>query len=210
MEEVEIEIVLNELPDVPGLIEGLGAHMDMVPESLGMTSTYDRLVDTADFALLAKDHTLRVRQKLENVYGGSEFRLTYKFPLREHDRLFIRREKKLTVPQTEYDKVLELLSSLVSGVTDDRLEATLVIEELAREVNLGPKGAQLNIAVDECRYSLPDAPDDESLEYVLEIESHGVSDDTVLKAADWVLKQTGGREAKQCKYARGLRKLGRL
>lgn len=210
MEEVEIEVVLNEMPDVPRAIEGLAEHMGMPPQSLGMTSTFDRLVDTEDYALLAKDHTLRVRQKLENVYGGGEFRLTYKFPLRDHDRLFIRREKKLTVAHTDYAKVMDLLSSLVSGVTDDKLYAMLIIEELAREANLGPKGSQLNIAVDHCRYSLPDENGNQAEEYVFEIESHGVSDDMVLKAADWVLKEIGGREAKQCKYSRGLRKLGRL
>jgi hypothetical protein len=45
---------------------------------------------------------------------------------------------------------------------------------------------------------------------VFEIESHGVGEDAILKAADWVLAKYGGRLAAQGKYARGMRLLGKL
>src|SRR6185503_13288837 len=99
MEEVEVEIVLPELPDVPRAVEGIGALLGLEPQSLGMTSTYDRMVDTSDMALLSKNSSLRVRQKLENVYAGSEFRLTYKYRTKDHDRLFVREEQKLRLTE---------------------------------------------------------------------------------------------------------------
>ena len=55
MEEIEIEIVLPSLPDVPREVEGLGQLLGLQPESLGMTSTYDRMLDTPDMALLSKN-----------------------------------------------------------------------------------------------------------------------------------------------------------
>jgi len=210
VEEIEVEIVLPEMPDVPRAVEGLAAYMELEPESLGMTSTVDRMVDTEDMVLLSQDHSLRVRQKVENVFAGNQIRLTYKYPLKEHARLFIREEQKLTLFEPEYEPVLQLLSNMSSGVAGQSLITVLQIDELAREANLGPKGQQLNISVDQCTYSLPGQGMRTMGEGVFEIESHGVSEDLVLKAADWVLKNLGGREAAQCKYARGLRLLGKL
>lgn len=210
MREVEIEIVLRELPDVPRVIEGLATHIDLQPESLGMTSTIDRMVDTDDLALLSQDHSLRVRQKLENVYAGQEIRLTYKYPLEEHERLFIRAEEKLKLTEPDFDQALSLLSHLARGVSGQPLKPVLQIEELAREANLGPKGEQMNIAVDHCTYHLPGHDKPTAEEFVLEIESHGVPDDLVMRAADWVRKELGGREAKQAKYYRGMQLLGQL
>jgi hypothetical protein len=208
--EIEIEIVLPEEPDVPRAVEGLAQYLGLTPESLGMTSTLDRLVDTADMALLAKDHSMRVRQKLDNMYRGQEVRLTYKYPEREHERLMIRREKKVKLTDTDYDSVLAVLSNLVDGVAGHRLTSMLNISELAREANLGPRGEQLNISVDHCTYSIPGDDAKTAEEHVFELESHGVSEDLVLTAADWVVKEFGGREAKQAKYPRGLRLLGKL
>lgn len=210
MLEIEIEIVLPEAPDVPRAVEGLAAYLGLTPESLGMTSTFDRLVDTEDMALLAKDHSLRVRQKLENMYHGQEVRLTYKYPEREHERLMIRREKKLKLADTDYDSVLSVLSHLMDGVAGHQMTSMLNINELAREANLGPKGEQLNLSVDHCVYSIPGDDDKTAEEHVFELESHGVSEDLVLTAADWVVKELGGREARQAKYPRGLRLLGKL
>ncbi|MCH7471829.1 hypothetical protein IIA79_02625 [bacterium] len=210
MEEVEVEIVLEELPDVPRAVEGLAAHLGLAPHSLGMTSTLDRMVDTEDMALLAKDHSLRVRQKLENIYAGSEFRLTYKYPLEEHERLFIRDEQKLKLSEPDFDAVLRLLSHITQGVSGAKLSDILHIEELAREAHLGPQGAQVNVSIDECVYTLPGEEEPAPKEFVFEIESHGVEREIILKAADWVLSEVGGRLAVQCKYARGLRLLGKL
>src|SRR5438552_19186638 len=116
MEEVEVEIVLPELPDAPRAVEGLAEALGLAPESLGMTSTFDRMVDTPDLALLSKNCSLRVRQKLENVYAGNEIRLTYKRPVREHEKLFIRDEKKLRLTEPDYDAVLAMLSVVAEGV----------------------------------------------------------------------------------------------
>jgi hypothetical protein len=209
MEEVELEIVLNSLPDVPQVIEGLAQFMQLKPESLGMTSTHDRFVDTDDMVLLSQEHSLRVRQKVENVYAGNQVRLTYKFPLDQHELLFIRRERKLTLLEPEYERVLAVLSSLAQGVGGQELTTIMVVDELAREANLGPKGARLNISVDQCSYSLPDGSRTAD-EVVFEVESHGIGREAVLKAGEWVLANVGGRIAKQPKYARGLRLLGRL
>lgn len=210
MIEIESEIVLDSLPKWPEIVKRLAQFTGLELQDKGMTSTFDRLVDTEDLALLAKNHSLRVRQKLDNVYQGSEIRLTYKFPVRDHERLFIRREKKLTLPQTGYDNAMDLLSNLVAGITDDPLKAIMIIEELAHEAYLGPKDARLCISLDQCTYSLPRRQSTQKKEIVLEIESHGLPDEVVLKAADWVLKEYGGREAIQPKYARGMRILGRL
>lgn len=209
MEEIEVEIVMPELPDMPRAIEGLGELLGLEPQSLGMTSTFDRMVDTDDLALLSKNCSLRVRQKLENVYAGNEFRLTYKYPLRPHEKLFIRDEQKLRLTEPDYDAVLGLLSHVADGVAGHLMETQLVINELAREANLGPKGRRVNLSLDQCTYTLPDAPES-AQEIVFEIESHGVSDAVILQAADWVMAKFGGRLAAQCKYARGMRLLGRL
>ena len=209
MKEIELEIVLNELPDVPSVVEGLAEFMRLKPESLGMTSTHDLFVDTDDMVLLSQDHSLRVRQKLENVFAGNQVRLTYKYPEEEHAKLFIRRERKLTLLEPDYERVLAVLSSLAQGVGGQELKTMLVIDELAREANLGPKGARLNLSVDHCTYSLPDS-DRTAEEVVFELESHGLSREDVLAAGDWVLERVGGRIAKQPKYARGLRLLGQL
>ena len=210
MEEIEVEIILQEAPDVPRIVEGLAAHLGLEPESLGMTSTFDRMVDTEDMALLSQENSLRVRQKLENTFSGNEFRLTYKQQLRDHERLFIRDEQKLTLSEPEFESVLQLLSSLAQGVSGQQLQTILEIRELAREANLGPKGAQVNLSVDHCTYHLPGSDEPGAEEHVLEIESHGVDEATIIKAADWVIKELGGREAAQPKYARGLRKMGQL
>jgi hypothetical protein len=224
MEEVEVEIVLEELPDVPRLVEGLAQFLGLEPHSLGMTSTFDRFVDTADLALLSKEQSLRVRQRLENMYSGGEFRLTYKTPLRRHERLFIRSEEKLKLADANVESVIAVLGAMTEGITGQRLVPMLNITELAREANLGPKGGRVNVSVDACTYSLPEAGSGtgaialysstgggaSATEYVLEIESHGVDDATIERAADWALKQTGGRLAVQSKYARGMRMLGRL
>jgi inorganic triphosphatase YgiF len=209
MEEIEVEIVLPSLPDVPRAVEGISSLLDLEPQSLGMTSTFDRMLDTDDLALLSKDCSLRVRQKLENVYAGNEFRLTYKYPIREHDRLFIRDEQKLRLTEPDYNAVQSLLSHMTHGVSGQLLQTQLAINEIAREANVGPKGGRLNISVDHCIYSLPDSPDTAE-EIVFELESHGIGEDALLRAADWVLANLGGRVAAQCKYARGMRLLGRL
>lgn len=210
MEELEVEIILDKLPDVPRLVEGLAKFMALEPESLGMTSTFDRMVDSEDLALLSQEHSLRVRQKLDNVYRGNEIRLTYKRLLREHERLFIRDEQKLKLTEPEYEPVLELFSNLAVGVGGQPLNTVIELRELAREANLGPLGARLNMSVDQVNYYRPGADDAGGEEIVLELESHGVGEAGVLTAADWVLKQYGGREAAQPKYARGLRLLGLL
>jgi hypothetical protein len=210
MSDIVSEIVLPELPDVPRAVEGLGKYLGLTPESLGMTSTFDRMVDTEDMALLSIDDSLRVRQKLENVYAGSEVRLTYKRLLEAHERLLIRDELKLKLTEPDYGNVLEMLASISRGLTGHAMQTMLIIEELAREANLGPKGARLNISVDHSRYRLPEQDEAGGEEFVFEIESHGLPEDSVLKAADWVLREIGGREARQCKYARGLRLLGKL
>jgi hypothetical protein len=209
MQEIEVEIVLPELPDMPRAVEGLGELLGLQPQSMGMTTTYDRMVDTDDLALLSKDCSLRVRQKLENVYAGNEFRLTYKYPMGEHERLFIRGEQKLRLTEPDFDGVLSMLSHICEGVAGHPMLTQLVINELAREANLGPKGQRLNLSLDQCTYSLPDAPETAE-EIVFEIESHGVGEDAILKAADWVLAKYGGRLAAQGKYARGMRLLGKL
>lgn len=209
MEEIEIEIVLPAMPDVPRAVEGLGTLLGLQPESLGMTSTYDRMLDTEDMALLSKNCSLRVRQKLENVYAGNEFRLTYKYPIREHDKLFIRDEQKLRLTEPDYSAVLSLLSHMTHGVSGQVLNTQLAINEIAREANIGPRGGRLRLSVDQCIYSLPDSPETAE-EVVLELESHGIGEDDLLRAADWVLEQFGGRLAAQSKYPRAMRMLGRL
>ena len=210
MEEVEVEIILPTMPEVAHVVEGLAGHLGLGLQTLGMTSTYDRLVDTEDFALLSQDHSLRVRQKLDNVYQGEEFRLTYKVPLRGHDRLLIREESKLRLSEPAFEPVLGVLSNVAHGVSGQRLGTVLEIRELAREANLGPAGAQVNISVDQCDYYSPGEDDPGAQEVVFEIESHGVDDDVILKAADWVVRELKGREAAESKYARGLRMLGKL
>lgn len=210
MEEIEVEIVLDAMPDVVRVVEGLGQHLKLAPESLGMTSTFDRLLDTEDLALLAKDHSLRVRQKLENVYSGNEWRLTYKHPLRQHDLLFIRNEEKVKLIDPDFGAVLNILSALSRGISGQRMAPALLIHELAREANLGPKGGRINISVDRCTYSLPEDESRTAEEIVFEIESHGASEDLILQAAEWVLAEVGGRVASNSKYPRGLRLLGKL
>lgn len=209
MEEVEVEIVLERLPDVPRLVEGLGKFLGLEPASMGMTSTFDRLLDTDAHDFLVKEQSLRVRQKLENVYSGGEFRLTYKRPLRTHERLLIRDEEKLKLADTDIETVIQVLGAMAEGIAGHGLSSKLLINELAREANLGPRGERVNLSVDTTTYSLPDS-DVTAQEFVLEIESHGVDDDTILRACDWVLTEIGhGRVATQGKYARGLKLLGR-
>jgi hypothetical protein len=210
VEELEVEIILDSLPDVPRLVEGLAKYMALEPESLGMTSTFDRMVDTEDLVLLSQEHSLRVRQKLDNVYRGNEIRLTYKRLLREHERLFIRDEQKLKLTEPEFEPVLALFSNLAVGIGGQPLSTVIELRELAREANLGPLGARLNMSVDQVNYFRPGVDDASSEEIVVELESHGVGEAGVLTAADWVLKQYGGREAAQSKYGRGLRRLGLL
>lgn len=210
MEEVEVEIVLDTVPDVQRIVDGLADHLGLTPELKGMTSTFDRMLDTEDFALLSQDHSLRVRQKLGNIYTGNEFRLTYKYPLREHERLFIRAEEKMKLADPDYDAVLSMLSNITWGVSGQRLKTQVHINELANEVNLGPRGKQVNLSIDQCTYTLADDPQRSAGEVVFEIESHGVGHDIILAASDWVMEQIGGREAARCKYSRALQLLGRL
>lgn len=210
MEEVEVEIILPEMPEVARVVDSLAAFLKLELETLGMTSTFDRLVDTSDYALLSQDHSLRVREKLDNMYEGSEFRLTYKVPLRTHDRLLVREESKLKLSGPEFEPVLGVLSNLAQGVSGQRLDSVLEIRELAKEANLGPSGAQVNVSVDQCAYYAPGREEPGAHEVVFEIESHGVDEDTILRAADWVVKELKGREAAEAKYARGLRMLGML
>ena len=209
MEEREIEIVLDESPEPHKLLEGLAHYLELPLQSLGMSTTYDRMVDTADMALLAIDHSLRVRQKLGNVYSGNEFRLTYKKPLQEHDSLFIRDEYKLKLTEPDYASVLEFLGGLTESLVNQKMETVIEINELAREANLGDNGKVLNVSLDECTYTLP-GDEREQHELVFELESHGVSDEVLLKAAAWVRQEFGGRIAAEGKYARGLRLLGQL
>ena len=210
MEELEVEIILPQAPEVPQLVEGLGKLLKLAVHDRGMTSTFDRMLDTDDYALLAQDHSLRVRQKLDNVYAGHGIRLTYKYPLRHHERLFIRNELKVKLAEPDYDQVQSMLSALAGGLSRQKLGTALHIRELANEAYLGEKGARVSLSLDQCTYSLPDQDDGGPVEYVCEIESHGVSEEQILKASDWVLAKLGGREAKESKYARGLRLLGRL
>ncbi|MEZ5337883.1 MAG: CYTH domain-containing protein [bacterium] len=209
MEEREIEIVLEGSPEPHKLLEGLAHHLELPLRSLGMSTTYDRMVDTPDMALLAIDHSLRARQKLGNVYSGNEIRLTYKRPLQEHDVLFIRDEFKLKLTEPDYGSVLQFLGSLTESLVNQRMETILEISELAREAYLGSEQNLLNVSIDECSYSRPDA-EGQAGEFVLELESHGVSDELLLSAADWVLQHYEGRVAAEGKYARGLRLLGQL
>lgn len=209
MEEREIEIVLEELPNHGKLLDGLARHLGLPLQSLGMTTTYDRMVDTSDMALLAIDHSLRVRQKLGNVFSGNEFRLTYKRPRQEHEVLFIRDEFKLKLTEPDFSSVIEFLGGLTESLVNQQMATVLEINELAREANLGDSGKVLNVSLDECSYSLPDG-NTEKHEYVFELESHGVSDDVLLSAAEWVRQNHGGRIAAEGKYARGLRLLGQL
>jgi hypothetical protein len=164
-----------------------------------------------------------VRQRLENVYTGGEFRLTYKTPLRPHERLFIRNEEKLKLADTNVEAVMGVLGAMTEGITGHRLEPILTITELAREANIGPKGNRVNVSIDNCTYHLPEGSGAgatpagavtgggaQATEYVLELESHGVDEATIERACDWALSNIGGRLAVQSKYARGLRLLGKL
>jgi inorganic triphosphatase YgiF len=209
VEELEVEIILPAAPETAEMLPALSKLLGLPLHQRGMTSTFDRMLDTEDFALLAKAHTLRVRQKLDNVYAGNEIRLTYKYPLRQHDRLFIRAEHKLKLVEPEYSEVERVLNALAGGLSGQKLHTALHIRELASEAYLGEKGARVSVSFDQCSYSLPDH-DDGPQEFVLELESHGVGEDIILKAADWVISELGGREAAQGKYARGLRLLGKL
>ncbi|MDQ3023719.1 MAG: CYTH domain-containing protein, partial [bacterium] len=185
--------------------------LELETQSLGMTSTFDRFLDTHDLALLSKDQSLRVRQRLENMYSGGEFRLTYKTPLRPHERLFIRNEEKLKLADSNIDSVMGVMGAMTEGITGHRLVPLLTITELAREANLGSKGGRVNVSIDSCSYHLPgDDNGPTAQEYVLELESHGVDEATIERALEWALKETGGRLAVQSKYARGLRLLGKL
>lgn len=210
MEELEVEIILPEMPEVPELAEGLARLLKLEHHSRGMTSTFDRMLDTDDYALLAQEHTLRVRQKLDNVYAGNEIRLTYKCPLRHHDRLLIRDEHKIKLAEPKFERVQAMLSAMAGGLSRQKLVTALHIRELANESYLGEKGARISLSIDQCTYSLPESDDGGPREYICEIESHGLSEELVLKASDWVLNKYGGREARQAKYPRGLRLLGRL
>lgn len=211
MEELEVELILAQAPEPKAVFEGLAGALGLEYNKRGMTSTFDRMLDTEDFALLAREHSLRVRQKLDNVYAGNEIRLTYKYPLRHHERLFIRAEHKLKLAEPDYGQVLMIVNSINAGLGGAKLHSALHIHELANEAYLGEKGARISVSLDHCTYTLPEAEDAAGpQEYVLELESHGVGEDVILQASDWVIARYGGREAAQGKYARGLRLLGKL
>lgn len=210
MEEVEVEILMDQLPDVPRVVDGLARFLDLEQHSLGQTTTIDRLLDTPERLLQSKGHSLRLRQKLENVYAGKELRLTYKRPLREHDTLFIREETKLKLMEGDSAEAIAMLGALSLGLAGEPLKQWLLIEETAREANIGPKGSRVRVSVDYCTYSLPDNPRAKEQEVVFELESHGVPEGVILNACDWVLNQIGGRLASENKYARGLKLLGKM
>jgi inorganic triphosphatase YgiF len=213
VEEIEVELVLPKLPEPARVMAGLAELFGLEHFSRGMTSTLDRMLDSDDFALLAQGHSLRVRQKLDNVYSGNEYRLTYKCPLREHERLFIRAEHKLKLAEPDFDAVLTMLNSISSGLAGERLLPALHISELAHESYIGPKGGRVSVSLDQCHYSLPGSgaeAGEGTREIVLELEAQGVEEERILAASDWVASELGGREAAESKYARGLRLLGRL
>ncbi len=210
MEEVEVEIIMEQLPDVPRVVDGLARFLDLEQHSLGQTTTLDRLLDTEERQLLAKGHTLRLRQKLENIYAGKELRLTYKKPLRQHDTLFIREETKLKLMEGDSAEAVSMLGALALGLSGQELRQWLLIEETAREANIGPKGSRVRVSIDYCTYSSPDNPRAKEQEVVFELESHGVPEGVILNAADWVINHIGGTIARENKFARGLKMLGKM
>jgi hypothetical protein len=209
MEEVEVEILMDELPDVPKVLDGLARFLDLDQAFLGQTTTLDRLLDTDGQILMKKGHSLRLRQKLENIYAGRELRLTYKMPLREHETLFVREETKLKLMEGDSAEAVAMLAAMSQGFTGERLNTWLLVEETAREANLGPKGSRVRVSIDHCTYSLPDNPRIKEHEIVFELESHGVPEGVILNAYEWVTNHVGGTLAREGKYPRGLKLLGK-
>lgn len=212
MREVEAAFVVEQFY-FKNYVHSLANFLELPFEDpvIGLTKTTDFFLDTLAWTLLEKHNSLRVREKYYADVTRYELRLTFKRELEKHAKLMIREEIKAKFKQGNLASVIELLNELYAALIDNMyLVPKLTVDEIAQEIDFGEPGKKINISFDRVVYIDPKNPDNHKIEYLLELESHGMDEDTLLKAVDWTHKYTGAIPNVEGKYVRGLRLLNLL
>lgn len=212
MREVEAAFVVEQFY-FKNYVRSLANFLELPMEdpSIGLTKTTDFFLDTPEWTLLEKRKSLRVREKYYADNAKYELRLTFKRELEKHAKLMIREEIKAKFKQGNLASVIELLNELYSALIDGHcLVPKITVDEIAQEVDFGEPGKKINVSFDRVVYIDPNNHERHKIEYLLELESHGMDEETLLKAVDWTHKYTGSIPNIEGKYARGLRLLNLL
>lgn len=203
MIEVEAEIALATI-NFEEYAGSLAAKFNLPARDYGLTKVLDVFLDTPDHALLANGCSLRVRQKLEAIYSGGEYRLTFKRPVGRHPRLFVREETKVKLMEHDLAAVIEFSSEFGLGLAGKGMASHLVIDELSYEREVGAEDSHLHLSYDRVSYLHPVTQEPLSQEHILEIEAHGSPSKLILEALEWTLDTFGGEVHKSSKYERGM------
>jgi hypothetical protein len=203
MIEVEAEIALAAI-NFEEYAGALAAKFDLPARDYGLTKVLDVFLDTPDLVLLKSGCSLRVRQKLEAIYSGGEYRLTFKRPVGRHPRLFVREETKVKLMEHDLAAVIEFASEFGCGLAGTGMANQLVIDELSYEREVGPEDSHLHLSYDRVSYLHPATQEPLHQEHALEIEEHGKPSALIIEALDWTLDTFGFEVHRTPKYERGM------
>jgi len=206
MKEIEVEFPLANI-NLDSVIRGVSERFALPLVRRGLTHVKDSFLDTEDFKLLARRCSFRVRQKLEDIYRGLEVRLTFKYPLEDHEFLLIREELKLKTKVESVGQILEFFGGAAHAMLDQRFEVKLNVEESSTEVYLGKAGGILNVSYDRMRILDPRQTGSVLSENALEIEDHGIGRECLIEVKEFIEETYGLVPSVETKYCRGLRLL---
>ncbi len=209
MIESEIEYALANI-DFDEILDRITNWEKLKLIKRGMTHVKDMYLDTDSFHLYERNCTLRVRLKLEDIYQGSQIRLTFKSPLREHPIMLVRDEMKMKLLADDFGIVGEFFGKMSSNLVNEELSYKLIIEETSKEAHLGQEGKKLNVSFDQVRFISLLEPERVISENFFEIEDHGIGEDLLLEIGKKLESTYNLVPCLETKYRRGLRLLGIL
>lgn len=202
MREVEVELIAKSI-DFKPFMEELSGHLGLPLIDWNDGKTSDHYLDTRGKKLLSNKSSLRLREKW---FEGRkpELRLTFKFPLEEHNVLMIRDEVRMRLLETDWKYVVSFMQYIGIAFAGDTLSTQLLIDEYYQEVSLGVPECHLDISYDHVAYISPQNPELHIDEYVIEFEDHGVGNAIVLAAYQFASAKFGYVADTRGKYRRGL------
>jgi len=202
MREVEVEMIAKSI-DFKAFMEELAGYLSIPLIDWSEGKTTDHYLDTRERKLLGNKSRLRLREKL---YEGSKpaIRLTFKFPIEEHDILMIRDEVRLRLIETDWKYVVSFMQHVGIAFAGETLITQLLIDEYYQQVSIGSRECHLDVSYDHVAYICPNSPERYKDEFVIEFEDHGIGRETVLAAYKYTFDKLGFNADRRGKYKRGL------
>lgn len=201
--EVEAELSIPNL-FFKKLADDISSEFKLEAGHLKATKTLDRFFDTDDQDIKRVGGQIRLRQKLDNIYQGNEYRITLKNKIEDDPLLFKREERRLKVFEKDFGRVYGFLTAYSRLLTGKDVYIQLLIDTSSQEIQLGPAEAHLHLDYDLVVYIDPSDEDRYHIEYILEVETHGCPEEGLRDVVKWIMKTHKVGVNPEPKYPRGL------